>query len=845
MKEKILMRRKLLMKENKDDRTNLIAEIVPYLLIILGVFFLVMWHTKGGQYLYGTFGDWSEQHISIPELFRREFYKTGNLLPDFFPQVGGGQNAWYFAYYGLLSPVILLSYLLPFVSMRKFLIIAAISAQIISSCLIYQWLRRSYRIMPALTAALFFCFASGFSHHVYFHIMFIIYMPFFIMALRSLEGQISRGKSPAGFIIWMSLAVLCCYFFSVSEFLAAGVFSIFLGLRQADSNGGNAWKEIFSAVGKLIFDAIVVILITAVLWLPALHTLLGRESEQTHVTIISLFVPVFHSEYIMYGTGSLGASAILIIVLTYMLIKKGHSFKWLSMIFLILSFIALPVYIMNGGMYFHGKVLIPFLPLMSIMYAQFLDDVISKNIPWKKLLIIAIPLAVYTFISFGNFKRRWFAWDFCLALIVLIFISLLLKHWKKYPGMLMTLLVIPAILVAARPDSINGNLVPRGWGKDLPTFQKSSGAFRTSYLMGEHTPINLPITDNDYIPMIYSSVENPYYSDYFKNKSGNEMRYRNAAKLFQAFNPYFCAQMGIRYIITDCYKDYAPEKIYHLVSRQGKYCLYENDNVLPLAYSATSECNMNDEKRELISVKGLQSSMRIKTKKTQKKVFHLEPSDYDRIIRVSFAMKNNGGTYKKWFGVWERKGMQMDLQGDVKIDINHVRNVRTSPNAIYDNWNKTFKYTMVIPAHSTKLTFNFHHGDYQLNNIKVTQVPVSAVVEKVHSVKEVPVDTKSSKENILTLNGSLDSNKAIYTSVPYDNGFSAAVDGKPVAVKKTKLGFLSISGNWNTGKHRVVITFNAPGKRSGMGISLIGLILLAAIIIKNAIIDRKVSHAEK
>ncbi|MBQ8824827.1 MAG: hypothetical protein IJZ64_06315, partial [Ruminococcus sp.] len=62
--------------------------------------------------VYGALVDWNSQHFSIPEYFRTQFYDTGDLFPNFAFHIGGGQNIYNFAYYGLCNPVIWISYLL-------------------------------------------------------------------------------------------------------------------------------------------------------------------------------------------------------------------------------------------------------------------------------------------------------------------------------------------------------------------------------------------------------------------------------------------------------------------------------------------------------------------------------------------------------------------------------------------------------------------------------------------------------------------------------------------------------------------------------------------------------------
>ena len=63
-----------------------------------------------GRYLFASDIDWLMQHSVFPDYFRKLFYETGEWYPDFAPSIGGGQNIYNFAYYGLLNPCILLSY---------------------------------------------------------------------------------------------------------------------------------------------------------------------------------------------------------------------------------------------------------------------------------------------------------------------------------------------------------------------------------------------------------------------------------------------------------------------------------------------------------------------------------------------------------------------------------------------------------------------------------------------------------------------------------------------------------------------------------------------------------------
>ena len=98
---------------------------VYYLLISLYGLALVFCMKSAGV-LYGSEIDWLGQHIVFPDMFRQSFYESKQLIPNFFYQIGAGQNAFHFTYYGLLSPVILISYFLPFVDMTTYVMCASV-----------------------------------------------------------------------------------------------------------------------------------------------------------------------------------------------------------------------------------------------------------------------------------------------------------------------------------------------------------------------------------------------------------------------------------------------------------------------------------------------------------------------------------------------------------------------------------------------------------------------------------------------------------------------------------------------------------------------------------------------
>ena len=161
---------------------------VPYLLLILlTILFCYLFCTKYG--IFGSKVDWISQHSVFPDYFRQQFYETGKLFPEFAANIGGGQNIYNFAYYGLFSPLFLPSYALPFVKMSDYVMGMSFCCLLSSVLLLYHWLRtRNFSVKISFCSTLIFLLAGPVIHQSYSQIMFINYMPFLLLGFLSIDG---------------------------------------------------------------------------------------------------------------------------------------------------------------------------------------------------------------------------------------------------------------------------------------------------------------------------------------------------------------------------------------------------------------------------------------------------------------------------------------------------------------------------------------------------------------------------------------------------------------------------------------------------------------------------------
>ena len=123
-----------------------------------GILFLLQntSHTIAGSQI-----DWISQHTVLAEYFRQRFYSTHEFFPQFASELGGGQNIYNFAYYGLYSPLVLLSYAFPFLSMEVWFQIMGILTHTAVGVLCFLWLNRHlkkpYSICGGNGFDVFFC----------------------------------------------------------------------------------------------------------------------------------------------------------------------------------------------------------------------------------------------------------------------------------------------------------------------------------------------------------------------------------------------------------------------------------------------------------------------------------------------------------------------------------------------------------------------------------------------------------------------------------------------------------------------------------------------------------------
>ena len=135
------------------------------------------------------------------------------------------------------------------------------------------------------------------------------------------------------------------------------------------------------------------------------------------------------------------------------------------------------------------------------------------------------------------------------------------------------------------------------------------------------------------------------------------------------------------------------------------------------------------------------------------------------------------------------------------------------------------------PQGTSQARVGFSGGaDASYTSLKVIAVPMSRFGERVQTLRadgmrDVVVGADSLSGNV-TSHG----DGVLFLSIPYSKGWTARVDGMPAQIVPANVGFIGIP--IGSGTHRVELRYRTPGLLIGVIVSLIALIVAAALAIR-------------
>ena len=763
--------------------------------------------------IFGSNMDFINQHAVLPEYFREYFYTNHKLIPEIFYNLGAGENAFNFSYYGLLSPVILISYLLPFISMRNYIMGSSIIMLLISIFLFYKWIRNSFDSKYTCLLTLIFMLASPIFFHFHRQLMFVNYLPFLLLTFINIDKD-----NKFMIVINIFLMIMTSYYFSVVGIVGVIVYYLY-------KNFNNSFKEKI----KIFIPVFIAIALSGILLIPTIDSILAnRMTTNTNLNILELFIPNFNYSSVLYSSYALGLFSIAIISLIWLLLKNDKKTKFLSIC--LLTIITFPIfrYLFNGGLYIRSKVLIPLLPLFILELGLFLKDLFDNNVALKKLSIGVIIALIFSLFNFSLV----YVIDLSLTLILILIYSKI--KCKKIIYIPLILLFITSFIYT----NINENYLTikeyNGLNKSNETIEKAltdSDFYRLSDLT--NTLYNVNYGDY-YKTSIYSSTVNNNYSNFYydilnmNNNNYNNLIIRNTDNII------FNRLMSVKYV-------YSNKKLGNGYKEIG-HNIYENVLALPLGYASSNIysleqfSNLDYPYNLKYLLNGIVAdNSNGDTENIVEKIEIPIPSYLGDFINInnnkinveedsSFTI-NLGKNLTNKLLIITIEGLESNSckLGDIGITINGVENTLNCKTWLYNNNNTTFNF--IINENDLRyLDVAIKKGEYNISDIKTYTIDMKYLETAFDQMGNITIsDNKVTGDINITEDGYMT------ISIPYDKNFHIYVDSKEVEYEKVNTVFLGFK--INKGYHQIEVVYKNKMIMIGRITSIGGLLSLVIYLL--------------
>lgn len=824
----------------KKYKFHLLAFIIP--IVVLGFIYIIRCQLRGATFFIS---DSYGQYLPLFSYFKDVIDSKQSLMYSFSKGIGGSMFGTY-AYY-LASP---LNFLIIFFSKSNlyiffaFIIILKIG---LSSLFMYIYVDKR-KIKQPLKLIVSICYAlMAYNINYYFHVMWLDGIFLAPLLLLGIEKLIDQNKSLLYGIV-LFLAILSNYYIGFMLCIFSCLyFSYYLFINYNEKGK----KYIFDRIKKFIITSFLAGMATMILILPALLELLSIS--RTNISIDNKFKileflskgyiasnnyeNILNNSYVNWYTGII----ILLGSLLYIFNKKiPLKEKIASLIIILIFFLSFKINFLNiiwHGFsvpncfnYRYSFLFSLFLILLFIRNFEKYNEIKKEN--YLILLLIITIISLIVILQNYNWINYIFVW---ISVFLFILYYLLLKQLYssknkkdiKIIELLLLLLVISElsfnIFLIFRTNKFTyfsnyNNFID--WGKIIYSDKD------TFYRM-EYTKSN---TSNDSLGLNYKGLTSFLSTNNTETiKFLGSMGYTNKSNSISNNNNdtiIMDSLLGIKRIYTSI--DYSP--IYKKVGKYNcstidgmfydlgktKCSIYNNKNALNFGYMINY-----DEKKYLKKI----NSKKTNVFENQNNLLNNMLDNNKRYFKVYEIEPVKGNTYKYKLNNEDMLYLYMSIYSEEsKMNIDIYINEKNVSNL---NFNDFGIQKIKNEWKNQEITLNF---DVK-GNVQIFTAPLLYYLDQ----ETLENDLKTLKENEFKLkkvsntyiNGTIDvkdDNKVLFTSIPYDKGWTVKVDGKKVKVQKLYNTFLGVK--LKEGKHKVEFEYSTPGLKLGTSISIISIVLM-------------------
>lgn len=553
----------------------------------------------------------------------------------------------------------------------------------------------------------------------------------------------------------------------------------------------------------------------------------------------------------MYSPYGIGLTGVGVLALFNLFRRKQRAEQVLGILLGIIFIFPLFLYLLNGGLYLRGKVFLPFLPVMSLITASFLEDLKENLNKGNKVPLMSRRHVLRT----GFLLTILFLMDGTpIGLAVLADGFLVLAGFYGAAKKRHTcLLYLPSLIICTGlciGMNLSDPLVPKTLSAEIKSGDKKAlmqlmnasdpSLYRFNDFTNTRETCNRVDTSRSYRTSLYTSTYDADYDRFCTDIIGNANDATNHIASQDSSNILFQTFMGVKYIITD---GPAPAG-YKPVKQSGQYILYKNDLVFPLGYASSSTLKEAQFNTLDPMEKGIALLQNIIVPDAPVKEYRCPIQKTD--LSLPFTEVNNTASARASISLPEPLNRSLLLLSftirdipnqDIVIKAGNIANRLTGKDAFYPNGNFDFQYVISDSEAKKNLDLFFSPGNYKLEHPELSSLPYSEVQKAQQNI--TPLGASELKTAGTILSGSINVKEDGYftVTIPYDKGFHAFVDGTGQTIEKVNTAFMGFP--IAKGRHTVSFTYQAPLFSQGVHITIISTFLFLLLLLYEAVCRRR------
>ena len=863
----------------KKSIIYILAFILP-IIIIASVFLLRKVGINSNRTI--LFSDMFSQYIGYFGKLKDVLGSDGSIFYAFNKSIGGN-TIGLFAYY-LASPLNLIILLFPKELLANAILTIYLIKIGICSLTLAIYINKVYKKNDYSVLIFSLCYGLM-SYNIVFHmnVMWIDGVMLLPLIALGIENIINKNKYKL-YIVSLFLAIISNYYIAYMICIFSVLYFIYKGIIYKKINGKNILGFIGSSLiaGGLSGYLLIPVVLSLMTGKASLKNLSDGiyVTESIFSTLSKTIIGSYDYNQILSGPANIFCGVIItVFLLLYFINEKiGLRAKLLSAVFIFILFLSFTINIFEllwhgfnypVGFEYRNSFLFCFL-IITLAYEAWIniDKLKIKDIIISVFICASVDIAIllqrYSHVSIKKIAIS-FLFVLIYSFIIILFRKVSLK--RIFINFLCIIIVICELSLNIYLIIINNIYISQNYVKqyieDLSPIIEDIKKDNDNFYRTEMTFNN---TLNDSMLLNFNGLTH--------SSSTNEKNIMNivdslgykTASTCEIYNQGSTIPvdsiLGIRKLISEknpkifsCY-DHLENHYYNVIKDYGDYVVYENPYALPIAFMVNDnlknlqESNIDNLFDYTGSIFNLMINENINlynklevadiklnnievTNKLKENVYKKIDSEKDGTIDITIKSKDNNPVY-------------LFLKSNIyeeAIDNNIIGTIRGSAVEVISNGGAKYAQFTGL-GYNIQFIGNYNDGEEIKVTIKLAGDTTTIKEVQVYScnmdnfegvyenLSSNTIENTEYKDGYVKGDVTVTADKTLlYTSIPYDEGWTLKVDGKDCEYIKILNGFIGV--DLEEGQHTIEFKYKLPGFKVGLSISIISLIILVCIGIYN------------